>query len=370
MCRRHIIIFVGLLLFPLACVIGGCVGIHNVAPVEIAQEQLQPDEDVHVQKLIELLKGKMQKDYASGKMLRDAHPKQHGCIKAEFSVEPQLPNELRVGVFKVARSYPAWIRFSNASGDVQADTEKDVRGMAIKLMGVSGEKLLEDEKDAQTQDFILISNPVLPVGTAADFHKLVDASINGHMIRFFFNPFDAHLRELILFAKAAKQHTNPLDIRYWSTTPYLFGTRAVKYSVRPTSTNISKMPKNPSPDYLREIMQQQLVIEGASFDFMVQFQMDQTKMPIEDASIVWDETLAPFHKIATITIPPQKFDTEAQMDFGENLSFTPWHSLPDHRPLGNINRVRKEVYRNLSKFRHTHNDKPHKEPTGAESFNK
>jgi len=346
------------------------VGIHNVAPVEIAQEQLQPDEDVHVQKLIELLKGKMQKDYASGKMLRDAHPKQHGCIKAEFSVEPQLPNELRVGVFKVARSYPAWIRFSNASGDVQADTEKDVRGMAIKLMGVSGEKLLEDEKDAQTQDFILISNPVLPVGTAADFHKLVDASINGHMIRFFFNPFDAHLRELILFAKAAKQHTNPLDIRYWSTTPYLFGTRAVKYSVRPTSTNISKMPKNPSPDYLREIMQQQLVIEGASFDFMVQFQMDQTKMPIEDASIVWDETLAPFHKIATITIPPQKFDTEAQMDFGENLSFTPWHSLPDHRPLGNINRVRKEVYRNLSKFRHTHNDKPHKEPTGAESFNK
>jgi len=346
------------------------VGIHNVAPVEIAQEQLQPDEDVHVQKLIELLKGKMQKDYASGKMMRDAHPKQHGCIKAEFSVEPQLPNELRVGVFKVARSYPAWIRFSNASGDVQADTEKDVRGMAIKLMGVSGEKLLEDEKDAQTQDFILISNPVLPVGTAADFHKLVDASINGHMIRFFFNPFDAHLRELILFAKAAKQHTNPLDIRYWSTTPYLFGTRAVKYSVRPTSTNISKMPKNPSPDYLREIMQQQLVIEGASFDFMVQFQMDQTKMPIEDASIVWDETLAPFHKIATITIPPQKFDTEAQMDFGENLSFTPWHSLPDHRPLGNINRVRKEVYRNLSKFRHTHNDKPHKEPTGAESFNK
>ena len=343
-------------------------GLNNTAQLEIAQEQLQPDEDVHAQKLIELLKGKMQKDYASGKMLRDAHPKQHGCIRAEFSVESQLPNEMRVGVFKEARSYPAWIRFSNASGDVQADMKKDVRGMAIKLMGVSGEKLLEDEKDAQTQDFLLMSYPVLPVGTAADFHKLVDASINGHLLRFFLNPFDAHLHELILFAKAAKQHTNPLDIRYWSTTPYLFGARAVKYSVRPTSSNLSKMPENPSPDYLREIMQQQLAKEGASFDFMVQFQLDPKQMPIEDASIVWDETLAPFHKIATITILPQKFDSEAQMDFGENLSFTPWHSLPEHRPLGNINRVRKEIYRNLSMFRHAHNDKPRKEPTGAESF--
>ncbi|MDX9835165.1 MAG: catalase family protein [Desulfobulbus sp.] len=343
-------------------------GVENTAQLEGAQEQLQPDENIHAQKLVELLKGKMQKDYAAGEMLRGAHPKQHGCVKAVFTVEPQMPNELRVGLFKEARRYPAWIRFSNASGEVQADTKRDARGMAIKLMGVSGAKLLDDEKDAQTQDFILMSSPILPVGTAAEFHKLVDAAINGHLIRFFLNPFDAHLREIVLFARGAKHHTNPVDIQYWSTTPYLFGARAVKYSVRPTSSNFNTMPKNPSPNYLSEVMQQQLAKNGASFDFMVQFQSDPKQMPIEDASIIWDEKLAPFQKVATITIPPQTFNSEAQMDFGENLSFTPWHCLPEHRPLGSINRVRKEIYQDLSNFRHAHNGTLRQEPTGAESF--
>ena len=32
--------------------------------------------------------------------------------------------------------------------------------MAIKLLGVKGEKVLETEQDAQTQDFIMIANPI------------------------------------------------------------------------------------------------------------------------------------------------------------------------------------------------------------------
>lgn len=341
---------------------------HSIPLVQSVQEYREPDEDTHVQKLIELLKGKMKKDYAARKALRGAHPKQHGCVRAEFIVEQQLPEELCVGVFKEPRSYPAWIRFSNASANIQSDMEKDIRGVAIKLLGVGGEKLLEDEKHAQTQDFLLISNPVLPVGTVADFHKLVDAGVNGHQVWFFLNPFDSHLRELKLFMQAAKRHTNPLDIRYWSTTPYLFGTRAVKYSIRPTSSNLNQMPDKPSPDYLREVMQRQLSRTGASFDFMVQFQADEKQMPIEDASILWDEATVPFYKVATIIIKPQQFDSATQMDFGDNLSFTPWHSLPEHRPLGSINRARKEIYRALSKFRHELNGISRKEPERDEGF--
>lgn len=335
---------------------------HTVSPVQTVQEYREPDEDIHVQKLIGLLKGEMKKDYTAGKVLRGAHPKQLGCVRAEFIVEPQLPEEYRVGVFKEPRTYSAWIRFSNASARVQSDAEKDVRGVAIKILGVGGGKLVGDEKDAQTQDFLLISNPVLPVGTVAGFQKLVDAGIHGHLMWFFLNPFDSHLRELKLFMQAAKRHTNPLGIRYWSTTPYLFGTRAVKYSIRPTSSNLNQMPGKPSPDYLREVMQQQLSRTGASFDFMVQFQTNEKQMPIEDASLLWDEKVSPFRKIATIRIPSQQFDSAAQMDFGDNLSFTPWHSLPEHRPLGGINRARREIYQDLSKFRHELNSVPRKEP--------
>jgi len=329
---------------------------------EPVQEQSTPDEKYHTQQLIDLLKEKMEKDYANTLMKRGAHPKHHGCVKAEFIVEPDLPDKCRIGVFKNEQTFDAWIRFSNGAGAVQSDMKNDIRGAAIKLLNVDGKKILEDELHEKTQDFLFLSNPIFPIRNVADFHKLVDCTINHSFLWFFFNPFDSHLRELKLFWQAAKTHVNPLDIRYWSTTPYLFGTKAVKYSIIPTSDNMTQISLDSEDNILREIMQHQLKEQEATFDFMVQFQTDARQMPIEDASVEWDESVSPFQKVATIKIPPQQFDSDSQMEFCENLSFTPWHSLPEHRPLGNINRARKEIYRELSKFRHLKNNLPRKKP--------
>ena len=104
------------------------------------------------------------------------------------------------------------------------------------------------------------------------------------------------------------------------------------------------IPSNPSPDYLREAMVRQLSERDVVFDFSVQFQTDAVAMPIEDPGTAWNETLSPFQKVATLTIPRQKFDSPEQLDFGDNLSFNPWHSLAAHRPLGGINRLRRAVY--------------------------
>ena len=87
-------------------------------------------------------------------------------------------------------------------------------------------------------------------------------------------------------------------------------------------------------------------------------------MPIEDPTIPWKEHASPFRKVATIRIPAQDLTSKARKDFAESLSFTPWHSLPDHRPLGGINRVRGAVYDAVSKLRHAKNDVPRREPTG------
>lgn len=86
-------------------------------------------------------------------------------------------------------------------------------------------------------------------------------------------------------------------------------------------------------------------------------------MPIEDASKEWCETESPFQKVATIRILQQNFDTPQQNEFGEYLCFTPWHSLPEHRPLGSINRGRKLVYSLISTFRCQKNQVQKKEPT-------
>jgi hypothetical protein len=56
------------------------------------------------------------------------------------------------------------------------------------------------------------------------------------------------------------------------------------------------------------------------------------------------------------------------MEFGDNLSFTPWHALSEHRPLGGIQRARRVVYETISKLRHGLNNAPRKEPTSFEEF--
>ena len=340
--------------------------------LKLATEYSVPGEDEYVTKIAESLKSTLEREHKPGTIPRDVHPKNIGCVKAEFKVEPDLPEELRVGVFKEPRTYPAYIRFSNAAAAIQADSKKDIRGMAIKLLEVEGEKLLENEKHKTTQDFLLISTPRFINQNVIDFHGTLQAIDGGplKMLGFFFNPFNLHLRVLWNIVTSLKKHANLLEVRFWSTTPYQFGSRAVKYSARPHQAEVTRIPKNPSENYLREAMKQNLAGQDAYFDFMVQFQTDPRQMPIEDAGVTWNEEASPFRKVATIRIPAQIFDTEEQMKMAENFSFTPWHSLPEHRPMGSINRARRLVYETISKYRHETNNAPRSEPTVEEFYGK
>ena len=85
-------------------------------------------------------------------------------------------------------------------------------------------------------------------------------------------------------------------------------------------------------------------------------------MPVEDPGKLWNEAISPFRKVATIKIPLQSFATPERDELGENLSFTPWHALPEHRPLGGINRARRVIYDLISIFRHKENNQLRREP--------
>ena len=88
------------------------------------------------------------------------------------------------------------------------------------------------------------------------------------------------------------------------------------------------------------------------FDFYIQHQIDAHLMPIEDPTVKWN---SPFIKVGRIRIPMQQFDTDERKKVAENLSFSPWHSLEEHRPLGAFNRARKAIYTAMSEFRHMRN---------------
>lgn len=304
---------------------------------------------------------------------RDAHPKAHGCVRAEFRVDDDLAPSFAHGVFVPGKSYRAWIRFSNGDANPnRADSKGDSHGMAIKLLGVPGEKVLPEEKDEQSQDFLMIDHSVFVIDDPGRYLTLIRRSSSKNPLVRMLAPFALGVRGA-LNALAISRGTiaSPLEARYWSTTAYRLGTgarkTAIKFSARPCRAPATPMPQEPGPDFLRHVMARQLAEREVCFDFLVQPRISPA-MSVERSTDEWSESEAPFHKVATITIPRQTFTSPAQDEFSEHLSYTPWHTLPEHRPLGGINRVRRIVYEEISRVRHELNGVPRREPTGDETF--
>ena len=108
--------------------------------------------------------------------------------------------------------------------------------------------------------------------------------------------------------------------------------------------------------------------EQVEFDICLQVQTDPFLMPIEDASVLWPTRLSPRVPAALLRIPPQTFDSPAQLDFARVLTYNPWHCIAEHRPLGNQSRARRRMYWELSRLRQSMNQVEHHEPTGDEVF--
>ncbi len=323
-------------------------------------------------RIIRRIGERMQREYAEGARpaTRGLHAKGR-CFRAEFTVDNgALPPQLRVGVFAQNQSYPAWVRFSNGNPHVQADAEGDVRAMSIKLMGVPGEKLLEDEADALTHDFLLNHTPAVPTADVFQFADVVDATEDGKnpvLAWLDWNPFDIETESIRLAIEAiTKSIINPLSTPYWSQTPYRLGpeTSAVKYRAQPCEGwEIGRPADEDDPDGFTVSMQDQLQLSDACFEFAIQRQTDPQTMPMEDGSIEWSESASPFVPVARIYIAEQDFTSEDQAQTCEHLSFTPWHALPEHRPLGSLNRARRRAYAAISGVRHGLNGVPQVEPT-------
>lgn len=335
----------------------------------IAEENLLPNEEEITLQITQQMTEFLVKHYTGKIAERAGNTKTYGVVKGSFEVLPDLPDELKQGIFKEPRTYPAWIRFSGPGPLVTHDLDDNgILSIGVKLMSVEGEKLIDDEK--MTQDFTGISSPTFTTPNVIENLKLQQQVYNDTPAWYFLNPFDSHLLDAIMQGLYAKAHTSPLEVAYFSCVPYLYGEgKAIKYAIKPGTDEKTKIPKNPSYDYLREAMVKTLEQRDVCFDFMVQFQTDPHKMPLENASVIWPEKLSPYIKVATIRIPAQKFDSPAQLKFARNLSFNPWHSIAEHRPLGNQSRARKYIYLETSKFRQRMNGEQRIEPTGDESFN-
>ncbi|APC18085.1 catalase [Pseudomonas frederiksbergensis] len=338
---------------------------HYSGPVS-AKEHIPTDEAAMTQDIIQTAVRIVDQHRENTRYLRDAHAKAHGCVKAEVQVLADLTPELRQGVFAEAgKTWQATLRLSNGNAYPQFDSVRDARGMAIKLLDVPGKQLLKDQQSRGEQDFVMFSHPNFFVSNVAEYRQNIAAQADGKQVMAFFPNWDPRswqVRHLfIALATLAPVPASPTQTTYFSVSPYKFGTANAKFRVAPdpeSCPSYTLPAQNQAlPNFLRSALNQQLSTDRVPACFVLQVQrQDPTRhMPIEDTSIEWRESDAPFETVARIQIPAQDFDTPALNLQCDNQSFNPWFGLEAHRPIGGINRLRKAVYEAVSDYRHARN---------------
>jgi hypothetical protein len=337
----------------------------------IAEERPIADEEAHLDSIIASFNTQMRLLWKPGGFERGGNTKTHGIVRGEFVVHNGLPAALRHGIFARPQTYRAWVRFSGPGPYVTPDID-DVGFMSIsvKLMGVPGPKLMDEEKF--TQDMFGVSTPTFVTPDTRANAQLQIESVKNAQIFYFFNLHRSHILDFVMQALWLKTQSSPFEAPYFSCVPYLLGEgQAMQYSFWPKSgkrTRVPRVPLRPPDDYLRDAMVASLKNGDVELDVRLQLQTDPHLMPIENNAVLWPERLSPRVSVATLRLPRQTFNSPAQMAFARRLSYNPWHSIPEHRPLGNQSRARRRMYLELSTLRHTMNAVPHYEPTGDEVF--
>lgn len=331
-----------------------------------AEEQIPSGETAMTQDIIQTAVRIVDQHRESTRYLRDAHAKAHGCVKAEVQVLPQLSADLRQGVFsEPGKTWQATVRLSNGNAYPQFDSIRDARGMAIKLLDVPGKQLMADQAGRREQDFVMFSHPNFFVSDVAEYRQNVAAQADGKKVMAFFPGWDPRtwqVRHLfIALATLSPAPDSPTQTTYFSVSPYKFGQGSAKFRVMPdpASCPAYTLPKQNQalPNFLRNALNQQLSTDRVPACFVLQIQRQNAAkyMPIEDTSVEWRESDAPFETVAKISLPAQDFDTPALNLQCDNQSFNPWFGVEAHRPIGGINRLRKAVYEAVSDYRHSRN---------------
>jgi len=320
---------------------------------------------------LRLIQAKTAKDY--GTAVRGVHAKGHAVVKGKLEVLSGIAPALAQGLFAAPGSYDALLRFSTLPGDILDDSVSVPRGLAVKLFAVPGDRLPGSEADT-TQDFILVNGPAFaaptPKAFLANLKMLVKTTDSGEGLKkglsAVLQTVDAALETVGIQSPTIQTlggapNTHPLGETYYTQVPLRHGGYIAKISVAPVSSNLtelagSKVDASGRPDALREDMGQVLIEQDSVWELRVQLCTDLEKMPVEDSSVVWDEKQSPYVAVARLTVPAQLGWEHGLSEQQEQaVSFSPWHGLVAHQPIGGVNRARKPTYEMSTQFRSQHN---------------
>jgi hypothetical protein len=354
------------------------------APVRFSPSVERPDADEPktTQALIATLRYINEKTFADGgHAIRSVHAKTHGILQGYLEVDTGLPGDLAQGLFAKPGRYPVVMRFSTIPGDILDDSVSTPRALAIKVIGVEGERLEGSERDV-TQDFVLNNGPAFgapdPKRFLARLRLLARTTNRGQRLKKILSAVMRQVQKVIVVITGRPNstvatlgghpETHILGDTFYSQAPLRFDDFVAKISVAPKSPELKALTRSPLnvngvPNGLREAVLDFFKKNGGVWEVRAQLCTDLEHMPIENAAVVWSEEVSPYQRIARITVKPQLAWSEVRSSVvDDGMSFTPWHGLAAHRPLGGIMRVRKAAYEAAKKFRAERNGRVIQEP--------
>ena len=356
-------------------------------PYTPAVEEIEDDEQQLAADLAQTMlkiSRKTYKDRREG--LRSVHAKSHALLTGRLEVMAGLAPELTHGLFAVPAEYPVIMRFSTTPGDILPDAVSTPRGLAVKVVGVTGSRL-PGAADATTQDFVMVNGPAFQTSTAKAFLgnlKLLAMTTDkgegakvalSKVLRATEGALESvGGKSTMLRALGGHPATHPLSETYYSATAFLYGPYIAKFSIAPVSEDLTmhasdSLAIDDNPTAIREAMQDHFAILGGEWELRVQLCTDLDAMPVENAAKVWPEDESPYVAVARLRVEPQTAWSEARSAaIDDGMSFSPWHGLEAHRPLGSINRLRKSVYEASAKARGEREHKPMTEPSDVKTL--
>ncbi|MBB5717085.1 catalase family protein [Sphingomonas aerophila] len=340
------------------------------------EKPIEQEEQVH-RDLIDTMRSITEttsKDY--GHAVRSVHAKAHGILAGDLTISTDLPPELAQGLFATAGTHKVVMRFSTNPGDILDDSVSAPRGLALKILDVAGERL-PDSADETTQNFILVNAPAFAAPDANAFlGSLKQLAATTNKAEWAKKLLSATLRgvETAIEAVGGKSAmisnmsgtpiTHPLGDIYYSQVPFRYGDYVAKLALVPTSPNLTaltgdRVDTSDRPDALREVIRETIIEQGGTWELRVQLNTDLDAMPVEDASVEWDEKVSPYRTVGRIVVEPQlSLGTELAGEVDEQTFFSPWHGLAAHQPLGSVNRARRQAYEMSAEFRAKFNGCP------------
>lgn len=315
---------------------------------------------------------------AKGHAYRAVHAKGHALLRGSLTVLDALPAHYAHGLFAQPGRYAVLLRWSSPPAGQLPDGISTPRAVALKVLEVPGARL-DPARPGHSQDFLLVNAPAFALPDPQSLlpaTALLPASTEG------FDGGKKALSSVMRMVEGAiealggmsvkikgiggEPQRHPLGETYYSQTPFLYGPYMAKFALAPVSDALLALhgaPLGNGDDAQREALGAFFAGQGGEWELRVQLCTDLDRMPVEDASMEWPEELSPYVAVARLAVDPQRsWDPAASARLEDEIAFDPWNCLAAHRPLGAINRARREVMKVSREVRSNFNRCPIHEP--------